>query len=52
MMFQNIALYNTNVTIIMVVVFALVCLALVGFLIKAMASSGKKEIEADTETKD
>ncbi|MEM5564992.1 hypothetical protein WNY78_07745 [Psychroserpens sp. AS72] len=51
-MLQNIALYDTNVTIIMVVVFALVCLALVGFLIKAMASGGKKEIETDTEPKD
>ncbi len=46
-MFQSIALYDSNVTIVMVVVFAIVCLALVGFLIKAMSSSGKKEIESD-----
>jgi len=48
MTLQSIALYDSNVTIIMVVVFGLVCLALVGFLIKAMSSSNNN----NTETKD
>lgn len=50
MMFQKIALYNSNLTIIMVAVFAIVCLALVGFLIKAMSGSSKNEIESDSDT--
>jgi hypothetical protein len=41
-MFDSIALYDSNVTIIMVAVFGLVCLALVGFLVKAMTGSNKE----------
>ena len=51
MTLQSIALYDSNVTIIMVVVFGLVCLALVGFLIKAMSSSNNNN-NNNTETKD
>ena len=48
MILENIALYDSNITIIMVVVFVIVCVALVGFLFSAMTSSNKE----DTETKD
>jgi heme/copper-type cytochrome/quinol oxidase subunit 2 len=46
-MFQNIALYSSNVTIIMVAVFGLVCLVLIGFLVKFMTSSDKKKSETN-----
>lgn len=41
-MFQNIALYNSSTTVIMVAVFGLVCLVLVGFLVKFMTGNDKK----------
>lgn len=46
-MFQNIALYSSNATIIMVAVFGLVCLVLVGFLVKFMTSGDKKNTETE-----
>ncbi|MFT4805311.1 MAG: heme/copper-type cytochrome/quinol oxidase subunit 2 [Psychroserpens sp.] len=47
-MIQNIALYNSNVTIIMVIIFILVCLVLVGFLVKSM--SGGDTTNSDSHT--
>ncbi len=43
---QNIALYNWNNGVIMMAIFALVCLTLIGILINFMMSGKKKE---DTE---
>ncbi len=39
---QNMALYNWSNGVIMIAVFGLVCLVLVGFLVKFMMSGGKK----------
>ncbi|MFV0566499.1 MAG: hypothetical protein ACK5NB_11795 [Flavobacteriaceae bacterium] len=39
---QTIALSNWNNGVVMIAVFALVCLALIGFLVKFMSSSDKK----------
>jgi heme/copper-type cytochrome/quinol oxidase subunit 2 len=46
-MVKNIALYNSNVTIIMVAVFGLVCLLLIGFLVKFMTGGDKKNTETN-----
>ncbi|WP_396600379.1 hypothetical protein [Algibacter sp. R77976] len=42
MITQNIALYNWSNGVIMIAIFGLVCLTLVGFLIKFMTSSDRK----------
>lgn len=41
MIFQNIALYNWTNGVIMIAIFGLVCLALVGFLVKFMTTSDR-----------
>jgi len=46
MISQNILLYNWNNGVIMMVIFAIVCITLVGILINFMSSGKKKE---DTE---
>ncbi|HLV15562.1 MAG TPA: hypothetical protein VKY41_10300 [Xanthomarina sp.] len=46
MIYQNLALYNWNNGVIMIGIFALVCVTLVGILINFMMS-GKKEEETD-----
>jgi hypothetical protein len=46
-MIKNIALYNSNVTIIMVVVFVLVCLVLVGFLVKSISGGDKTNTDTN-----
>lgn len=46
MAFQNTALYSSNATVILVAVFGLVCLVLIGFLVKFMTSGDKKNSEA------
>jgi len=43
MMSQSIALYNWNNGVIMMAVFALVCLILIGILVNFMMSGKKKE---------
>jgi len=43
MIAQNIALYNWNNGVIMIAIFALVCIVLVGILINFMMSGKKKE---------
>jgi heme/copper-type cytochrome/quinol oxidase subunit 2 len=43
MLFQNIWLYNWTNGVIMIAVFALVCLTLIGFLVKFMTSSDKNK---------
>ena len=40
---QNIALYNWTNGVIMIAVFAIVCITLVGFLINFMMSGKKKD---------
>lgn len=49
MISQNLALYNWNNGVIMIAIFALVCVTLVGILINFMMSGKKKE---DTEEED
>lgn len=46
MISQNIALYSWNNGVVMIAIFALVCIALVGILINFMMS-GKKENASD-----
>jgi flagellar basal body-associated protein FliL len=46
MISQNLALYNWNNGVIMIAIFALVCITLVGILINFMMGGKKKE---DTE---
>ena len=45
MIFESIALENWNTVVIMVALFGLVCLVLIGFVIKAMSSSDRKNDE-------
>ncbi|SDS24735.1 hypothetical protein SAMN04515667_1741 [Formosa sp. Hel1_31_208] len=45
MILYNTFLYNSNATVILVAVFGLVCLVLIGFLVKFMTGG-------DTKTKD
>lgn len=42
MISQNIALYNWSNGVIMIAIFGIVCLTLVGILIKFMATSDRK----------
>jgi flagellar basal body-associated protein FliL len=49
MIFQNLALSNWNNGVIMIAIFALVCITLVGILINFMMSGKKSE---DTEEED
>ncbi len=42
-MFGTISLYNSNTTVIMVVVFGVVCMVLIGILVKFMTSSDRKK---------
>ncbi len=46
MIYQNLALYNWNNGVIMIAIFALVCITLIGILVNFMMSGKKKE---DTE---
>nr|WP_321248216.1 hypothetical protein [uncultured Psychroserpens sp.] len=46
-MFQGIALYNSNATIIMVAVFGIVCLVLIGILINFMSTKTKNESDSE-----
>jgi flagellar basal body-associated protein FliL len=48
MIFQNLALANWNNGVIMIAIFALVCITLVGILINFMMS-GKKEEDTEEE---
>jgi len=48
MISQNLALYNWNNGVIMIAIFALVCIVLVGILINFMMS-GKKEEDTEEE---
>lgn len=41
----NIALYNWNNGVIMIVVFGLVCITLIGFLVKFMTTSDRDKTE-------
>jgi len=43
MISQNIALYNSNNGVIMIAIFAVVCLTLIGFLISFMMGGKKKD---------
>jgi flagellar basal body-associated protein FliL len=43
MISQNLALYNWNNGVIMIVIFALVCVTLIGVLISFVMSGKKKE---------
>lgn len=45
MISQNIALYNWNNGVIMIAIFGLVCLVLIGFLVKFMTSSDRDKDE-------
>ena len=45
MISQSIGLYNWNNGVIMIVIFGLVCLILVGFLVKFMATSDRNNDE-------
>ncbi|MDG2178936.1 MAG: hypothetical protein P8K68_09140 [Algibacter sp.] len=45
MITQNIALYNWNNGVIIIAVFGLVCLVLIGLLVKFMATSDRKKDE-------
>ena len=45
MISQNIALYNWNNGVIMIAIFGLVCLVLIGFLVKFMTTSDRKNDE-------
>ncbi len=45
---QTFALYNWNNGVIMIAIFALVCITLVGILINFMMSGKKKDSEEDT----
>ena len=45
MIAQNIALYNWTNGVIMIAVFGLVCLTLIGFLVKFMTSSDRDKEE-------
>lgn len=45
MIAQNIALYSWTNGVIMIAVFGLVCLALIGFLVKFMTSSDRDKEE-------
>jgi hypothetical protein len=47
MITQNIALYNWTNGAIMIAVFGIVCLTLIGFLIKFMMGGKKKENRED-----
>ncbi|MFD2550853.1 hypothetical protein ACFSQP_03385 [Bizionia sediminis] len=47
MIAQNLALYNWTNGVIMIAIFALVCITLVGFLIKFMMSGKPKEESQD-----
>lgn len=42
---QNIALYSSNTTVIMVAIFGFICLILIGFLIKFMTSGDKNKTD-------
>ncbi len=43
MIFQSMALYNWNNGVFMIVIFALVCITLIGILINFMLSGKKKD---------
>lgn len=45
MISQSIALYNWTNGVIMIAIFGLVCLTLIGFLVKFMTSSDRKKDE-------
>lgn len=45
MISQSIALYNWNNGVIMIAIFGLVCLALIGFLVKFMTTSDRDKEE-------
>ncbi len=45
MIYQSIALYNWNNGVIMIAIFGLVCLTLIGFLIKFMTTSDRDKEE-------
>ena len=45
MISQNIALYNWNNGVIMIAIFALVCLGLIGLLISSMTNSDRDKEE-------
>jgi len=45
MISQSIGLYNWNNGVVMIVIFGLVCLTLVGFLVKFMTSSDRDKDE-------
>ena len=47
MVFQNIALYNWSNGVVMIAVFGLVCLALIGFLIKFMSGGDKNNDQSN-----
>jgi heme/copper-type cytochrome/quinol oxidase subunit 2 len=51
-MIQNIALYNSNVTIIMVVVFIFVCLILLCFFVKSMLGGEATNSDDQTDSND
>lgn len=42
MVSQSIVLYNTNSVVILTAVFGLVCVLLIGFMVKSMMSSDRK----------
>jgi heme/copper-type cytochrome/quinol oxidase subunit 2 len=46
MISQNIALYNWNNGVIMIAIFGLVCIALIGFLVKFMTTSDRDKEES------
>ncbi len=45
MISQNIALYNWNNGVIMIIIFAVVCLGLVAFLVNSMTSNDRDKEE-------
>ncbi|MEM5540110.1 MULTISPECIES: hypothetical protein [unclassified Olleya] len=46
MISQNIALYSWSNGVVMIAIFAVICLLLIGFLVKSMSSSDRKDDEA------
>lgn len=46
MISQSIALYNWNNGVIMIAIFGLVCIALIGFLVKFMTTSDRDKEES------
>lgn len=49
MISQNLALYNWNNGVIMIAIFAIVCVTLVGILVNFMMSGKKKDDSQDTD---